>query len=182
MVCRSLVALGLCAGLLSSVGCNAPAPTEETVESLTTAAETAKVELIEEDSSVADLFNKAVGYAIYPNVVKGALGWSGAMGDGLVFKDEVVTATSVVGHGGLGFGLGGNTYKYVLIFNTDEAYESFLAGKFGFNASATAVAGSNGKSVDGDFFKDVVVISNENAGLIADAEIGLHGFKNKPVE
>ncbi|QDU70434.1 YSC84-related protein [Mucisphaera calidilacus] len=182
MIRSSLFVAGLATSLVALGGCSAPEPTSEKIDALTTKAEKAKAELIEEDAKVADLFSNAVGYAIFPDVTKGAWGFSGARGIGLVYEGSSPTATSCVGHGGIGFGLGGGTYKYVLFFNTQEAYDAFYSGKFGFNASATAVAGPHGKSADADFFKDVIIISNENVGLFANAEIGLHGFDTEPID
>src|SRR4249919_2933653 len=55
-------------------------------EKIAADAKTAKDEFIKADAKMADLFAKAYGYAIFPNVGKGAVGVGGASGNGVAYE------------------------------------------------------------------------------------------------
>ncbi|WP_428389936.1 YSC84-related protein [Mucisphaera sp.] len=180
---RLLASLILLASLVTFTGCAAPPATDAKIDSLTALADEAKDEMIAEDLSLASRFDDARGYVIFPGVTKGVgLGFGGARGEGVVYDSGRPVALTTLGQGNIGFGIGGMTYKLVIFFDTDEALELFLNGKFGLNAQAAAVAGNAGASVDADFYKNSAVISNENVGLVLEAMVGLQNFNVRPID
>ncbi|MEQ9459334.1 MAG: YSC84-related protein [Phycisphaeraceae bacterium] len=180
---RFIAPLALACTAAVFTGCAAPQATDSNVDALAALADQAKADFIAEDPAMADRFSSSVGYAIFPSVAKGlGFGFSGARGEGIVYKGGAPVALSTLGQGGIGFGLGGLTYQQVLFFNTNEAFDSFAAEKFAFTAQAGAVAGIYGASVDADVLKDVTIFTNENGGLMYEAGIGMAGYRHNLID
>lgn len=89
---------------------------------------------------VAPYFQNAYGYAVWDRIGRGGLGIGGARGRGQVYQGGKVTGFSTLTDITFGAQAGGQAYRQVIFFQNQAAYDKFVAGKFEFDASASAVA------------------------------------------
>src|SRR5215475_9692884 len=66
------------------------------------------------DPSIDTFFNKADGYAVFPEITKGAVGIGGAAGDGTVFERGIAIGSTSMTQVTIGLQLGGETYSEVI--------------------------------------------------------------------
>lgn len=142
----------------------------------------ALAEMIEKQSKLQSYKDKSYGYAVFPKVTKGALGVGGAGGKGIVFKAHEPTGESTLSQVTLGFQAGGQQYKEVIFFENAEAYEKFTNKKVKFDGQASAVAITEGGSVDVAFKNGIAVFTQTSGGLMFEASIGGQHFSFKPKE
>src|SRR5215510_11961171 len=63
------------------------------------------------DPSIDTFFKSAHGYAVFPEITKGAVGIGGAAGDGTVFEGGVGIGSTSMTQVTIGLQLGGETYS-----------------------------------------------------------------------
>ena len=143
-------------------------------------ADTALVEMIKKQPKLQSFKDKSYGYAVFPKVTKGALGIGGAGGKGIVYKDHVPTGESTLSQVTIGFQAGGQQYKEVIFFENEEAYKKFTNKKVKFDGQASAVAITEGGSVDVAFKDGLAVFTQTSGGLMFEASIGGQHFSFKP--
>lgn len=85
-------------------------------------------------------FDKAYGYAVYPNIGKGGLGFGAAHGKGQVYLQDKKVGKSSMTQVSFGFQLGGQVYSQIVFFQDKRSFEEFTSGNFEFSAGASAVA------------------------------------------
>ena len=85
-------------------------------------------------------FEKAYGYAVYPNIGKGGIGIGAAHGKGLVYQKNKKVGKSSMTQLSIGFQLGGQVYSQIVFFQDKRSFDEFTAGNFEFSAGASAVA------------------------------------------
>ena len=95
-------------------------------------ASEAKVEFIKTDAKMADLFGKAYGYVIFPNVGKGALGVGGAAGNGVAYEQGAIAGAAKMTQVTIGFQAGGQAYREVIFFESKADMDRFKENKFEF--------------------------------------------------
>jgi len=97
------------------------------------------------------LLAKAQGIAVFPHVVKAAMGIGGTHGKGLLAKRTTRGwGTPVfidISGGSFGFQIGVESVDLVLIFTNDDGINGILKGKFEIGGEAGATAGPVGRSV-----------------------------------
>jgi len=102
------------------------------------------------DAGVGDMFGTAYGYALFPSIGKGGLGFGGAYGKGRVYQEgEYIGDTSMV-QASFGLQLGGTAFSQVVFFQDKRALEEFTSGnfEFGVEAQATALTAAAGSSAN----------------------------------
>lgn len=124
--------------------------------------------------------SKAFGYAIFPRVTKAGLGIGGAVGKGLVYKGEAVTGNSTLKQASFGLQAGGQQYSEVIFFEHKEAYDKFTNGNLKFGAQASAIAITEGASIDAAYQDGVAVFTQVIGGLMYEASLGGQHFSFKP--
>lgn len=132
------------------------------------------------DSSMANTFESAAGYAVFPNVGKGGLVFGGAHGNGQVYE-----AGKLVGYASLtqftfGAQIGGQSFSEVIFFETKQALEEFKKSQFTMNAQVGAVAAAEGASKNAKYTDGVMIFTQPKSGLMAEASVGGQKFKFKP--
>ena len=132
------------------------------------------------DDGMANWFNTAYGYAVFPSIGKGAVGVGGASGHGVVFKGGAVTGGVRMNQVSIGFQWGGQAFSEVIFFETAEAYNRFVEGKAEFAAQVSAVALSAGVSADAEYRDGVAVFTQAIGGLMYQASVGGQKFKFFP--
>ena len=116
-------------------------------------------------------YDNSVAYAVFDNF-KVAVILSGGGGVGVAVDKTTGDRTYMkMGTGGIGLGLGGQSYQVVFMFRTERAYQRFVTKGWQADASANAVAGTTGKNAESTFASDVAVYQITNKGLMAQADV-----------
>lgn len=132
------------------------------------------------DEGMANWFNTAYGYAVFPSVGKGGLGVGGALGHGVVYKDAQVTGGVKLSQVSVGFQWGGQAFSEVIFFEDAESYTRFIESKAEFAAQVSAVALKAGVSADAQYRDGVAVFTQAIGGLMYQASVGGQKFKFYP--
>lgn len=132
--------------------------------------------------NVAELFQNSAGYAIFPNVGKGAYVIGGASGNGAVFENGNHVGYADLKQVDVGLQLGGKAFVEVLFFETEAALEDFKDGSYELSANASAVALEEGISRDINFQDGVAVVTMPKAGAMAGVSVGGQRFTYQPAQ
>jgi lipid-binding SYLF domain-containing protein len=134
------------------------------------------------DPGMQAWFRDAYGYAVFPNVGKGALVVGGAHGNGLVYeRGKLIGKTSLTAVT-VGLQAGGQAFREVIFFKDKTALDDFTRGNFEFQAGLSAVALKEGASADLAYNKGVAVMTATKGGLMAEASIGGQKFTFEPLK
>jgi len=136
----------------------------------------AKASFIKTDSLMHNLFESSVGYVIFPNVGKGAIGVGGAAGNGILYEGGKAIGRASMKQVNVGFQFGGKAYREVIFFESQAALDRFKQNKFEFDAQASAVAATVGASVNVKYRNGVMVFTQEKGGLMYEASVGGQKF------
>jgi lipid-binding SYLF domain-containing protein len=132
------------------------------------------------DPGLTRFFDHAVGYAVFPTVVKGAVGIGGASGSGIVFEKGQAVGKARLTQGTIGAQIGGQTYSEVIFFETVPALTDFKNGALALAAQVSAVAASAGAAKDAKYQDGVAVFTHRKGGLMAEASVGGQKFRFEP--
>ena len=132
------------------------------------------------DPGIETFFNDAHGYAVFPEITKGALFIGGAAGDGTVFESGGSIGSSAMTQVTIGLQLGGQTYREVIFFKDKAALENFKRGNYEVAAGASAVAIKEGVSKTAAYDKGVAIFTMGTGGLMFEASIGGQKFSFEP--
>lgn len=133
-----------------------------------------------EDPSIKTFFDDALGWAVFPSVIKGGAGFGGAHGRGELYEGGTMTGYCDLSQATIGFQLGGQVYSEIIFFQNDNALARFKTGNFAFSAQASVVAATAGVSVDADYDKGVAVFTMAKGGLMYEASVGGQKFRFEP--
>ena len=124
-----------------------------------------------ESDNAKDLFDKAMGYAVFDNT-KVALGISGGGGSGVaVDKASGARTYMKMGTGGVGLGIGVKTYQVIMMFENEKVFKSFIDKGWQGDTQAGAAAGSKGVAVETTFHDGMAVFVRTKKGLMASADV-----------
>ena len=141
------------------------------------AAETL-AELFSENAGAKKLFDQAYGYAVFSNI-KISLGLTGGGGNGVAVAGDGRTYMRM-GTGGVNFGLGGQKYQVVFLFENSDVFRSFVDNGWQADASANAAAGKAGANAGTSFRNGMAVYQITDKGLMLQADLsGTKYWKNK---
>ena len=142
----------------------------------------ASVELFKRtDSKLDAVFTTAAGYAIFPTVIKGAVGIGGAHGTGEVFAKGSRIGTATLTQVTVGAQLGGQEYAELIFFETQAALDAFAKSEWAMSAQATAVAAADGASATARYQQGVLVFTLAKGGLMFEASVGGQKFHFTPL-
>jgi lipid-binding SYLF domain-containing protein len=137
---------------------------------------------IEKNHKFEAFFEEAYGYVVFPSVGKGAIGIGGARGAGIAYEQGVPVGKARVTQLTIGFQFGGQSYREVIFFETEEDMERFKENKLEFAAQASAVAVKEGASADLAYRDGVAVFTMTKGGLMYEAAVGGQELKFMPFE
>ncbi len=137
----------------------------------------AKATVSANNPNIAALFNNSVGYAIFPNVGKGAYIIGAASGNGTVYQNGTLIGYSSLKQVDIGLQAGGKAFIEVIFFQTQEALNSFKKGNYELSANASAVLLEEGVSKDVEFRDGVGVVTKAKAGAMAGISVGGQKFE-----
>jgi lipid-binding SYLF domain-containing protein len=143
-------------------------------------ADEALTTLFEKSPKAKYLYDKSYGWAVFDNL-KIAIGISGGGGNGVAVVKEGGRRTYMeMGTAGVGLGLGGKKYQVVFLFQDEMTFSGFVDKGWQADASASAVAGSEGAGGQSDFVNGMSVFMLTDEGLMAAVDIaGTKYWKNK---
>ncbi|HVW61415.1 MAG TPA: YSC84-related protein [Puia sp.] len=142
----------------------------------------AKAAFLKTDASMGNLFKNSYGYAILPNVGKGAVGVGGAAGKGAVYEKGKVVGTAQMVQVTVGAQAGGQAYREVVFFENKDAFDRFRDDKIEFSGQASAIAVKSGAAANANYRNGVVVFSQEKGGLMLEASLGGQKFNFKSLK
>ena len=141
---------------------------------------TALAEFERTNPKVKPFLESAYGYAVFPSVGKGAIGIGGAYGDGLVYEKGKLIGSTSLSQVTIGFQLGGQAYRELIVFQNKQALDRFKGGNYEFDAQASGVAVTAGISFDAAYEHGVAVFTMAKGGLMYEASIGGQKFSFEP--
>lgn len=155
---------------------------QNTEEDLIADSQEAIATISNENPGVAELFDTSVGYAVFPNVGKGAYVIGGASGNGTVYENGELTGFADLKQIDIGLQAGGKAFIEVLFFETQQAMAEFKEGTYELSANASAVILEEGVSQDIEFQDGVAVVTKPKAGAMAGISVGGQRFEFQPLQ
>lgn len=140
-------------------------------------AEAAKSAFIQQDQGLSNMFNNSAGYAIFPNVGKGAYIVGGAAGNGAVYKNGDLVAMAELRQLDVGLQLGGQAFRQVIFFEDQATLENFLEGNFQLAGNASAVVLTEGESGSLGFKDGLAIATMPKAGAMVEISVGGQKFE-----
>ena len=165
---------------LAPVACNTAPNSTEGRSALHDEVHDAVTQFKQQGPTLETFFDRAYGYAIFPDVGIGAIGVGGAYGKGEVFEKNEMVGYCDLTQGTIGLQLGGQSYSEIVFFMNKSALEQFKRGQLAFDAAASAVAANAGTSADADYRRGVAVFTIAQGGLMFQAAIGGQHFAFVP--
>jgi len=127
--------------------------------------------LIASNDSAREAYQRSVAHAVFDSF-KFALLLSGGGGVGVAVDHATGRRTYMkMGTGGVGLGLGGQSFQVVFLFENQKTFERFVESGWHADLSANAVAGTSGKNAPATFTDGVAVYQITNKGLMAQADV-----------
>lgn len=177
---RIWIAIGLALAVLASpaLAADKQAKRAEKRAEIDAMAKQALQELFAKSANAKQLYDNAVGYAVFDNL-KIAIGISGGGGSGVAVSKAGERVYMKMGTGGVGLGLGGQKYQLIFLFETEKAFRGFVDKGWQADTSAQAAAADKGANVGATFRDGVAFYQITEKGLIASADIsGTKYWKN----
>ena len=137
----------------------------------------AKIEFIKTEGLLKNIFNNAYGYAILPNVGKGAIVLGAAAGNGPVYEKGKLIGLASMTQVTIGFQTGGQAYREVIFFENKKTLDRFKNNNIEFSAQASAVALTEGAVANVKYIDGVMIFAQTKGGLMYEASIGGQQFK-----
>lgn len=134
------------------------------------------------DSGLKATFEKAAGYAVFPNVGKGGFVLGGAHGNGLVYEQGKLIGTASLTQVTVGAQVGGQEFAEVIFFEDPATLERFKESQLEMSAQLSAVAAAEGASRNAKYEQGVLVFTQAKKGLMAEASVGGQKFKFRPFD
>lgn len=177
-----LLTFVIAAMLMIVGGCSTAPATSPGKAALESQAEATLMLAKGNDATFQGLLDKSMGYAVFPDVGKGAVGLGGAYGKGVLYEKGKVVGYTDLTQATLGVQLGGQSYAEILVFNTHDALTMFKARDITFDAQASAVAIESGSSANAKFRNGIAVFTMGESGLMYEASVGGQRFDYLPKE
>ena len=149
----------------------------KTGEDLASDARNARSTIVDRYPDMSQQFDNAAGYAIFPNVGKGAYVIGGASGNGAVFQNGNLIGYADLKQVDVGLQIGGKAFIEVLFFETQAALDKFKQGSYELSANASAVVLDEGFSRDLEFEDGVAIVTMPKKGAMAGVSVGGQRFE-----
>lgn len=140
-------------------------------------AKDSKKAFIENSKNMAELFDSAVGYVIFPNVGKGAYILGGAAGNGVLFENGKVQGFAELRQIDIGLQIGGQAYRQAILFQTQSELNEFKKGNYSLSGNASAVILEQGKAKNVEFNNGRAIVTMPKAGAMVEVSVGGQKFE-----
>jgi lipid-binding SYLF domain-containing protein len=135
------------------------------------AAQAALDDLFAAQANTRELYDRAVGYAVFTATKAGFI-VSGGGGTGVAVNKASGQRTYMrMGTGGIGLGIGAQRYNVYVLFENEAALGKFVAGGWDSSATAEAAAGKEGVAVRSSFIDGIAFFQLTDKGLMAHADV-----------
>ncbi len=134
-------------------------------------------ELEHDHPALIGFFRDAHGYALFPTVGEGALIFGGAHGNGEVWERGSPIGVASITEISVGLQIGGQAYTEVIFFENRGALAAFTREAFEFGAEVSAVAVTEGVSLDSGYSQGLAVFVIPKGGLMASASVKGQKFR-----
>jgi lipid-binding SYLF domain-containing protein len=128
------------------------------------------------DERLAPFFTQAEAVAVYPTGIRAGLGLGGAVGHGVVFQGERAIGRTSMYQLSVGANIGGQFYRQILFFKSEEAFERLMAGVMEFAGQANLAVAQAGGAATPSFNTEVAMFTQLRGGLIAEGSVGAHRY------
>jgi lipid-binding SYLF domain-containing protein len=132
------------------------------------------------DPGIQTFFDKAYGYAVFPEIGKGAIGIGGAHGTGTVYEKGKAVGSTAMTQVTIGLQLGAQAYREIIFFENKAALDKFKSGNYEVSANASAIAAKEGASKSANYDLGVAIFTLGTEGLMFEASIGGQKFSYEP--
>ncbi len=139
-------------------------------------ANDAKSDFIKVDPLLKNIFNKAYGYVIFPNIGKGGFGIGGATGNGAVYEGGRLIGMAKMTQVTLGFQAGGQAYREVIFFEAKKDLDRFKENNVEFSAQTSAIILTEGASSVAKYENGIMIFTHPKGGLMYEASVGGQKF------
>lgn len=174
---RSFVALFLAVCLWVVAGFVGAQESETDVELeqrrlvIDTNAQRALDELLASNEGAKGLYEAAEGYAAF-TATKAGFVVTGGGGTGVIINKGTGNRVYMrMGTGGIGLGIGAQTYDLIIFFETEAVFSAFMDGGWDSSATAQAAAGQEGITVTSSFIDGMAFYQITDKGLMAVADV-----------
>ncbi|MDT0642226.1 lipid-binding SYLF domain-containing protein [Zunongwangia sp. F363] len=140
-------------------------------------AKDSKAAFIQNSENLGDLFEKAAGYVIFPNVGAGAYILGGAAGNGVLFENGEVQGFAELRQVNIGLQFGGQAYRQAILFQTQDELEEFKDGEYSLSGSASAVILEKGEAKSITFKEGRAIVTMPKAGAMIEISVGGQKFE-----
>jgi lipid-binding SYLF domain-containing protein len=135
------------------------------------------------DKRLAEYFDDAVAYAMFPRVYRAGAGYGVAYGSGWVFRDGSFPIGKIsTWQFSAGPHVGAQYYEQILFFKTERALSLFQKGTLEFGGQANVTVLAAGVSATPSYNEDVAVFTNVRGGLMLEGSIGGHRYNYQPIQ
>lgn len=172
---KSFIVAAFALAALMVAGCETAPDTAGERDALQDSAQATLKEMTAKDNTLRAVLNESAGYAVFPEVGKGAFIVGGAYGRGAVYQGGNFIGYADIKQGSVGLQAGGQSFTELIIFRTNDALSRLKAGNFDVGANAEAVALKAGVAGEARFEKGIAVIVDPRGGLMAG--VSLQGQK-----
>jgi len=122
-------------------------------------------------------FEKAYGYAVFPDVFKGGfMIVGGGHGNGYVYEQNNLVGHSSITQVNVGPQLGGQAFSEIIFFKDKRELDNFKNGNYELNAQVAGIVVTAGMATNIDFAHGVAVFVLPKAGVMAEATVGGQKF------
>jgi lipid-binding SYLF domain-containing protein len=135
-------------------------------------AQAALDKLFAQQPSARRLFDQAAGYAVFGATKAAFLFVSGGAGSGVAVDKHSGKRTYMrMATGGVGLGVGAQTFDLVILFQGEGQIERFVRGGWNATTGAAAAAGQSGVAAASSVVNGIAVFQLTDKGLLAQADV-----------
>jgi len=137
-------------------------------------------QLVKNNASAKELYDKAYGWAAFDNLKLGFF-FSGGGGKGVAVAKATGTRTYMsMGSAGFGLAFGGKKYQVVFLFQDSKSFNNFVNNGWQAQGSANATAGNAQVGGQTGFVNGMAIYQIGSTGLMANVDVsGSKYFKDK---
>jgi lipid-binding SYLF domain-containing protein len=138
--------------------------------------------MLQKEEKLAPYFAQAVAFAVYPAMGRAGLGFGGAYGTGMVFKDDQVIGTTSLTQVNVGFNAGIQFYRQILFFKSAGVLDHFKRGNLELGGQFNTALITLGGGVTPAYLDDIAIFTQLRGGLLIEASIGGHYYGFTPLQ
>jgi lipid-binding SYLF domain-containing protein len=139
--------------------------------------ESKTIELFKGVGRIAQYFDTAYGYAVFPNIGKAGFILGGARGEGHVYRGGTRVGETTMNQLSVGFQPAGTDYAEIIFFKNRAAFDDFTSGSFEFDANARVNSGgASTGTTGGGYDKGMAIFTVTRGGLMYEAPIAGQKF------